>query len=103
MVGPRGDERVEEAGEQAGEEAENEHQNDERDEGCEFDGGEIGEGGRGDAGARTVEDALPKSQEEEGGGEEAKGRDGGGGGMEAEDAAENEDFADEAVETGETE
>ncbi len=50
-----------------------------------------------------MEDALPESQEEERGGEEAEGRDGGGGGIEAEDATEDEKFADEAVEAGETE
>jgi hypothetical protein len=76
MVGPRGNERIEETGEQAGEKTEHGHQRGERKERREFDGVEVSEGGGGDAGARTVEDALPESQEEESGGEETERSDG---------------------------
>jgi len=101
-AGPGRDERVEETHEGLRPYAEDQHQDRGRKERREFEAREITEGG--DTGAlRAVEDALPEREQEVGGGEEAEAAHGGGPRREAEDAAEDEELTDEAVEPGQTE
>src|SRR5687768_14777732 len=97
MSGPRGDQRVEELGEQLRDDPEQKHQHDERNERRVLDSGQVRKLSESRGAARTVENSLPKCEQEQRRAEQAEASDRRGPRGESEYAAENQELADESV------